>query len=79
MCIKNPLDTKHFDSLLRIKDPKLNQKFREHRISQFDLPFALYIFLEAVFMFYRSYQTEVGAGDWDMNTESINATIPTKE
>ena len=44
-----------------------------------DLPFVLYVILESIFMGYRTYQTEVGAGDWDSDNEYEGTTVPTKE
>ena len=55
---------------LVIKDPNLAEKFRNHAINNFSFSFYLYIAMEVIFIGYRTYQTQMGAGDWDFTTGS---------
>lgn len=59
---------KAMDVFLRIRDSHLAKRFNEHRMRQFMLPFAFFWVVEVLFMVFRTYQTQVGAGDWDLTT-----------
>ena len=56
------------DGWLQIIDPQIAQKYFNHRTGQFDFLFSLYIAMEFVFKAFRTFQTQIGAGDWDLTT-----------
>ena len=58
----------NLNNWLQITDKSLSDKFIARRIQMFPKLFTAYVAMECVFKAFRTVQTQMGAGDWDLTT-----------